>query len=663
MLGDPTAKGRMIKFIRPLIIDSKNHVKIHGKSKMKDNNIFHRMRSWISDLPIKDPVDRVMASLLQVILLGLIAIVIVAMIINLALPTNEFPDQVIVIRSLFTILIIGIPFLLLRRGYFQYAVFIILAMLLFLITFATFSTNLRSIAENLTFFTLAIILAGLLVGRKTLIVTFTISAVVVLDGALRESNPAFKIDSLSIAGNFILLNGLMSLFLDRFGVNLRNSLKKSLQSEGELKKEISTRKQVEANLEKFASRLAILHEIDRSLLTAYSLHDIAKSALSRIRKLIPCERASVTIFNFKTREARFLTTDFDEMEKIPDTPISLEAYGLRVIEQLQQNKPWLTNGILEDAQTTELNKQLANEYGIQTWLALPLFHQGELIGALNLGRVAGNPFTPEDTEIAHDVANQLAIALQQTNLYNTLQEELVERKKLIAELEASNAEMERFTYTVSHDLRNPLVTIKGFLGMLERDIQENHKDRIRSDFQRIASATDKMDELLSDLLKLSRTGRIINPPEEVDLVKLAREAIESLDARIHSKEVTIKVSPSLPTVYGDRIRLREVFENLIDNAIKYVENQKKPLIEIGVRSQANEQIIFIKDNGIGIDKRYHDRIFSLFEKLDPAIEGTGVGLALVKRIIETHGGKIWVESEGTGKGSTFCFTIPDGKPQ
>jgi len=237
------------------------------------------------------------------------------------------------------------------------------------------------------------------------------------------------------------------------------------------------------------------------------------------------------------------------------------------------------------------------------------------------------------------------------------------RGKLILELEQRNAELERFAYTVSHDLRNPLVTIKGFIGMLGRDMQEQKPEQVQHDMERIANATDKMDDLLSELLELSRIGRIVNPPEEIDTVGLVQDALELLDAKIGSSNVKIVVARELPVLYGDRVRLLEVFENLIDNAIKYTGNQSEPAIEIGVRNTEGQQIVFVKDNGLGIEKRYHAKIFGLFEKLDPTIEGTGIGLALVQRIVETHGGRIWVESEGLGKGSTFCFTIPDGRRQ
>jgi len=220
-------------------------------------------------------------------------------------------------------------------------------------------------------------------------------------------------------------------------------------------------------------------------------------------------------------------------------------------------------------------------------------------------------------------------------------------------------ELERFTYTASHDLRSPLVTIKGFLGMLEKDMHDNRPEKISSDIKRIAAATDKMDELLSDLLELSRIGRLVKPPEEIDTVRLIRDALESVNARIRASKVTVHVAPDLPPLYGDRIRLREVFENLLDNAAKYMGDQPNPTIEIGAQNKGDETIFFVKDNGMGIETQYQERIFSLFEKLNPTIEGTGIGLALVKRIIETHGGMVWVESEGLGKGSTFCFTLPE----
>ncbi len=237
-----------------------------------------------------------------------------------------------------------------------------------------------------------------------------------------------------------------------------------------------------------------------------------------------------------------------------------------------------------------------------------------------------------------------------------------ERENLITELETQNAELERFTYTVSHDLKSPLVTIKGYLGLLEEDIADGDADAIRDDVKRIAGAADKMDRLLSELLALSQIGRLVNPPENVALEGLAREAVELVGGQIAAGGVQVEISPDLPTVAGDRPRLLEVLQNLIDNAVKYMGDQPRPRVEIGARPDDEETICYVRDNGIGIEPRYQERIFNLFDKLHPKTEGSGVGLALVKRIVEVHGGRIWVESKGAAEGSTFCFTVPPKAP-
>ena len=233
-----------------------------------------------------------------------------------------------------------------------------------------------------------------------------------------------------------------------------------------------------------------------------------------------------------------------------------------------------------------------------------------------------------------------------------------EREELIARLEAQNAELERFTYTVSHDLKSPLITIKGYIGLLTEELSDAHMDPVQGDLVRIERAADTMGTLLEDLLELSRIGRLANPPEDVPLDALVEESRQALRGPIAEKGVDIHVSSKLPVVRGDRVRLLEVVQNLIENAVKYMGDTVCPQVEIGCRSDDKEPVFYVRDNGIGIDARFHEKVFGLFDQLNPRAEGTGIGLAVVKRIIDVHGGRIWVESEGIGEGSTFCFTIP-----
>jgi PAS domain S-box-containing protein len=236
----------------------------------------------------------------------------------------------------------------------------------------------------------------------------------------------------------------------------------------------------------------------------------------------------------------------------------------------------------------------------------------------------------------------------------------IERESLIQKLETQNAELERFAYTVSHDLKSPLITIGGFLGYLEEDALIGNTEKLKRDIQHINNATGKMKRLLDELLELSRIGRLMNVPETIPFSDLVRDAMDNVHGQLKIGRVTVRIQPDLPAVYGDRQRLIEVLQNLIDNAAKFMGDQPNPHIEIGQRGEGADRgkpVFYIKDNGIGIATEHHERVFGLFNQLDPKIEGTGVGLALVKRIVEFHGGRIWVESEA-GKGATFCFTLP-----
>ena len=229
---------------------------------------------------------------------------------------------------------------------------------------------------------------------------------------------------------------------------------------------------------------------------------------------------------------------------------------------------------------------------------------------------------------------------------------------LIQELEAKNAELERFAYTVSHDLKAPLVTIKGFLGYLREDALSGNTLRLESDIRRIADAADKMHALLSDLLELSRIGRMMNKPEDIPFNELVTEALALTDGRLRASGVKVTVEDGLPNVFGDRQRLVEVIQNLVDNAAKFMGSEPNPMIEIGTSGMKDGMpVIHIRDNGVGIAPEFHERIFGLFNRLDPTVEGTGIGLTLVRRIIEFHGGRVWVESDA-GQGAKFLFTLP-----
>lgn len=226
-------------------------------------------------------------------------------------------------------------------------------------------------------------------------------------------------------------------------------------------------------------------------------------------------------------------------------------------------------------------------------------------------------------------------------------------------LKRKNSEIEQFIYTVSHDLRSPLVTIKSFLGYLKQDMEAADRERIGQDLHFIHAAADKMERLLTELLEMSRIGRKENPVERVSFRELAAEALSSVAGQIVEQKVGVHVADVDQALRGDRPRLAQIWQNLLDNAVKYMGDQPAPRVELGIVRQGGQAVFFVRDNGIGIAPEHRDRVFGMFDKLDQESSGVGMGLAMVKRIVERYSGRIWVESAGRGGGSCFSFTLPD----
>jgi|GEM_PF-2290523 len=232
-----------------------------------------------------------------------------------------------------------------------------------------------------------------------------------------------------------------------------------------------------------------------------------------------------------------------------------------------------------------------------------------------------------------------------------------ERESLINKLEEQNEELERFTYTVSHDLKSPLTTIQGFVNLLKNESEINNLKNLSHYLERISNSTNKMYNMLCELLEFSRLGRVNNTKTTFNFRELIFEVIDSLSIVIANKKPNFIIDQEFPDICADRIRITEVMVNLIENAIKFTSNNLQPEIEIGNRKNDHETIFFVRDNGIGIDQKYKTKIFELFSKLDPSTSGNGVGLSIVKRIVELNGGRIWIESE-LNWGTTFFFTLP-----
>jgi PAS domain S-box-containing protein len=243
-----------------------------------------------------------------------------------------------------------------------------------------------------------------------------------------------------------------------------------------------------------------------------------------------------------------------------------------------------------------------------------------------------------------------------------LNEELEQRvKQRTEQLEVALRDLEAFSYSVSHDLRTPLLTIEGFSRILTRDYQRALDDRGRDFLDRICSGAKRMNQLIGDFLSFSRLGHQKVKIVEIDMEKLAKDVLGDVQTLEPTAAGQIALTP-LPPARGDRTMVRQVLANLVSNAVKFSRQKEAPAIEIGGRQDEGENVYYVKDNGVGFDMAQAPKLFEVFQRLhNPAeFEGTGVGLAIVQRVVQRHGGRVWAEGR-PDRGATFYFTLPTGQ--
>lgn len=290
-----------------------------------------------------------------------------------------------------------------------------------------------------------------------------------------------------------------------------------------------------------------------------------------------------------------------------------------------------------------------------------LYDGAEVIGSGNLDHRLDIKTGDEIQDLAEGF-NRMAGELK--GLYTNLENKVKERTQQLAEanklLGVKNKELDDFTYIVSHDLKEPLRGVKAFTKLLMEEYSGKLDKEGKEHLKTISESSTRMTALIEDLLNLSRIGRIKNIEPNIDMNEVLSDVKKNLQYSLEEKKVDLKIAGDFPKVTCDRIRISEVFSNLISNAIKYSKKGVKPVVEVGFSDKADFYEFYVKDNGIGIEKEYHDKVFQIFQRLHAKgseYEGTGAGLTIVKKIVENHNGKIWVES-GPGQGSTFKFTLP-----
>ncbi len=392
--------------------------------------------------------------------------------------------------------------------------------------------------------------------------------------------------------------------------------------------------QLYAELRSQLKRLTVLYELSQHLTSTLNIEEIFQVAYEHIRRVIPFKKLSIDLYdsaqNMKTPIVR-VEQSSGERIFVPAQPVAIDPLGP------------------EGSVVQSKRSYTAPDHRS---ISIPMMSKESIIGIMTAEADEFSLYDDRHLKLLESIGNLTAIALEKGKLYEeTLQKSL--------EIERRNRELDDFTYVVSHDLKEPLISIEGFSRILQSDYQHSIGPEGKEYFESIVGATTRMKGLIDDLLLLSRVSRPSESFKNVSLRDIIEEIKVDMEFTIRQKGVTLTIPGDMPEIFGNETQLKIVFRNLIGNAIKFNKGPQ-PRVEIGFQNAENNSYLFsVRDNGIGIEKEFHEKIFVIFQRLHRRedYEGSGAGLAIVKKIIELHKGKIWVESE-PGIGSVFYFTIP-----
>ena len=424
--------------------------------------------------------------------------------------------------------------------------------------------------------------------------------------------------------------------------------------------DITERKRTEDQLRRSADRLAMLHDMDQAILAAQSPADVGRAALGRMRRMVPCQRCTVVLFDFDRGTAE-LIAGYSGGVQLAAAPLPMAEFS--AAEVLRRGSVRYVEDLAAIEDPAPMLRQLLAE-GLRSVLSSPLMVEGEVIGEINLAASAPAAFDAEHRDIALEMATPLAIAIQHARLRQELSRQTGELERKLADrgsaLRAVTAEVETLLYSVSHDLRAPLRHLIGFSRMLIDDHGRDLDPGALHYATRIREAADQMATLVDDLVGLTRIGRQDLLRREVGLTTLVEDVVDQLRASSDGRVIDWKIE-ELPTVECDPGLAKIAITHLLANAVKFTRPRERATIRIHPVEADGQVGLGVEDNGVGFKMAYAGKLFGLFQRLHRAdeFEGNGAGLAVVQRIVHKHGGRVWAESEPDA-GARFYITLGSG---